>query len=374
MEQVTTPLRLVIFSSLAMLSGTVVSYQVENLNHHSYLSRLEATTSPIYAPFDGVMETIHHREGETVHPTLEVATLSSSGIEKTIEEKKKEIALLTSEKMQVQAKANLELTSRVRALDKELFETRIKSSAYLREKYSAELQTIAWEDYLKSHNAVAMSSLTPEVFRTALEGGMRTDDQSINAILAHGSAVNALEVFSAQVDLCLDRENILVKSMDELPQEINTAFGIDLIDAKITQAKIELNMLEEMAEGRVMTSTVHGRIGNICKRVGDRVQKGETVAEIIDEQRRYLIAQIPLQQVPYIREGQIASLTFPGNKKRKGVFRKIPMSVRDAGPLQFNKDIVEDPVVEIQIDPTVDSVWPMVPVGSTVKLDLKLVH
>jgi multidrug resistance efflux pump len=214
-----------------------------------------------------------------------------------------------------------------------------------------------------------MTTLTPEVFRSALEGRMPSDEQSINAILAHGTAINSLEVYTAQVELCQSREDSLKDSMKKLPSEINLAFGIELLKAKIDQSKVEKTELQKIADEREIKSSVHGRVGSLTIKYGARVQKDERVGEIIDEQCRFMLTPVPSSEVPYLREGEIVGLVFPGNKKSQGVVRKIPMRVMS---LAEGQEYVNetDPLVEVRIDPTNDSIWPSVPIGSAVKVEM----
>jgi len=283
----------------------------------------------------------------------------------------REVATLQAEVDRVRAKAEVELAIRLKELDAEIFSARLRSTGYLKEQYFNEVEGLAWRDLADDINPLGTASQTNDVFQSLVFQGSMTDETRIRSLLRREAAHNAAEVNAAQVKICEQRMQGLEDLKRELARKIRHAEGIEVAEARLAQATEKLERLRQAQATLTLNGVAYRTVGVFRKNVGEQVASGETIVELLDNDRRFLIVDLPTRAVPEFPAESNVRLQFPGGQKCTGRVREIPPQT--AAQASFNRArhngdaAAFEEVVTLRIDPT-GKLWPDVPIGTAVEV------
>jgi len=82
--------------------------------------------------------------------------------------------------------------------------------------------------------------------------------------------------------LCEDRLALLKKQLENAPAQINEAFGVTVIQTRITSAQASLAKLDAEAPTLTVAATRHGTVGVFTKGTGDVVSSQDVIVELFD--------------------------------------------------------------------------------------------
>lgn len=353
---------------VALLAGVGTIFVVNHYEAEDLIGVLKAETGIVSAPHEVQIEKILANEGDVVKPGQIICLVSDARLDKSMRDKLTEIHKLQSELDQARARAEVELAWRTKALDDELFETRIKLSQYLQQQYDQNINDMAWEDYLNQHASVSrigaeVSESPGLIWDTAM-----TEMQRMQLLLRKESHRNATEVCAAQVEICEERLKELETLKGDLPEKISSAMGITRLKEKLEKSQSDVANLEQQRSIRKLTAGHYGTVGLFRHLEGELLPAGEPVVELLDQDRRYIEVQVPSRRIAEFEAGTRVALTFSGGIKRVGKIRSIPPQakpVKEAHAVATAGDI---PVTLI-IDP-VGIEWPSSPIGSSVQVTL----
>ncbi|MFN0199355.1 MAG: HlyD family efflux transporter periplasmic adaptor subunit, partial [Planctomycetaceae bacterium] len=284
------------------------------------------------------------------------------------QEKIHDIEKLQGELEQAHARTDVELAWRTKALNDELFETRLKLSQYLQQKYDHDMNDVAWEDLVSQQAAVSkIDGEAGDVPAFFLDAGA-SDMHRLKFMLQKESYRNATEVCEAQVEICESRLKELEMLKNELPEKLSSAMGIKHLETQLQKNKSDVVELEQQRTIRQLTSAHYGTVGVFQHVEGELLTAGEPVVELLDQDRRYLEVQVPSQRIAEFSAGARVSLSFSGDVTRTGQIRSIPPQAKHSKGEFAMTNAVDIPVTLI-IDP-VGLEWPRSPIGSTVEVTL----
>jgi multidrug resistance efflux pump len=182
--------------------------------------------------------------------------------------------------------------------------------------------------------------------------------------LAFADPANHEEVLDRQIRLCEDRLAELDRLTSALPTTINRACQIETLHAELDAAHAEQDRLESLEASCQLVSPAYGRIGVYRRQPGDLVSKGETLVEIHDSDRPYVLATISLAQLPDFAIGRHVRVAFAGTPTRKPLEGVVADVISDA---EVSADAATAPgaaMAQIRITP-VGRLWPTPPAGAT---------
>lgn len=326
---------------------------------------LTARTTYISAPTEGRLSEIIIAEGTEIRIGDPIIRLSDNALERKILAKKQEIASLESTYQQSLAAAELELSWRLRTLESEICDIQLRSASFLKEKYNFELQRSMLNDVLAGSEFV-MSDGNDSLFSSIILDKKQNTSQRMATVLEMELAANAAEVSAAQVEICTVRQKQLIALKESLPQSIRRTQGVDIAEMRVKSAQAELSQLLAEENDLTVTSPSIGRVGVFQCRLGDQLQPGTPVVELLDEAQRYLTAYIPSQEIASFELETEVKLLFPGNETRTGVVTNV---APQAKPCNLTDYKTSDSTILVQIEQT-GQVWPSLPIGSQVKVRL----
>lgn len=360
--------RLVLLCAASLLAGIGVA-TLRSQDSPSYGGSLQARTIAVLTERDARVETILFAPGQRVAPGDKLAQLADERLTAQIENKRRELVELAAELKRVQAAADVELEWRSRDINGEIFQTQLKLSSVGQERTSRQVEQLAWQDQLKGprdelQTSEASASLLP--VRSAFVDGPLPNDRRLQAILKEDAAAGAVEALTEQLQLCEERLERLKALEQQLAGKVRTSAGVDLVEARIDRARQELADLEKQQESLTITSPGYGIIGSLQHRSGDRVAAGDPILELLDDDRRFLIANIPSSTAAKVPTGARITLVFPNHQERQGIVSSIPPRAIPADP---NRP-TEDSMVEVRIEPS-GKLWPQLPIGSRVQVQVQ---
>lgn len=355
--------RTVLVALLALGAGASTTWLLAAREPARYPARIEAQTTFVNAGHAGVVTELLVNEGDRVSLDNPIARLTDRDLEALITEMSAQIAVLTSQREQAQATADIELTWRLKELDSDIVTTQLRSADYLKERFDWELERGMWADVLSTNEMVMFDEDDP-IFKSVLLKSRVPREQRLSAVLKHETADNAVAVSTVQVEICHERLLQLQKIKDDLTGRVRQISGVDVAEQRITQAQAALARLEARREELTIKSTAIGAVGLFRARPGDHLQPGQPIVEILDDSRRWVVAAIPSSAVLDFAPQRMVRLTFPGGHVRTGLVVAVaPQTAGDADSDHL------DPTVSVRIEQSA-AAWPNIPLGSRVDVQL----
>jgi multidrug resistance efflux pump len=311
----------------------------------------------VVAKTSGVILSIDRPHGQEVRPgdplvalkdgeiavQLEAATVAGDRVQRELEDSK--------------GKAEIELATRSDDLDRQRLETRLRYADLLRTRLDVQLRRKALQSGERLGERIAATNdIGLTLTSVEAPGRMRQ--------LTLADLANHEEVLDTQITLCEDRLAELDHLAAELPGTVNRAFRIDFLQAELEAATAERDRLESMEASRQLVSPAYGRVGVYRRQPGDLVSEGETLVEIHDAERPYVLATISLSQLGDFSIGRHVRVAFEGSPTRKPLEGVVANVISDA---ERSADAATAPgaaMAQIRITP-IGRLWPTPPAGAT---------
>lgn len=349
-------LSILVFSLSLMLTGWISSTKEEE----KLQARLAVETVTILAEQDGQIENMIVPEGQHVSVGDPLLNLRLIHIEQNIANLRREVEKRETEWKKSVGKSEIDLAWRMRSLNSEILQTRLKMTELLKTEFDQRIEQQAWKDYMSERNHGLTTTSPDEVFQTVSHQRKLPGEHQFEAMIQLEAARNASEVSQVQLRLCEERLKELQKLRDELPARIRKACGVAEAENRMNAARKKLEEAQSRNVTQQIDSTGFGEVRRYHRRVGERVRQGEKIAEIIDNSRRFLVADVPAEKMSRFVEGEILTLQFPGGKTRQG---KVGKRLKTT----FQKQGSE--MLQIRIEPS-GKLWPKLPIGSAVQIVL----
>jgi multidrug efflux pump subunit AcrA (membrane-fusion protein) len=363
------PGRTLVLGLIAFVSSVGLAAWLEVSGSESFTGFLQAEMMIVTADGGSRIQRILVEEGAVVQTGQPLVILADDHLETTLTAARRQLAAFESELAQAQAKAEVELTWRLQSVESEIFETRLKSASYLKEQFSRQIEDLAWHEFLGKEQVVMSSALDDDLLQRLSDRDRLPEETRLRLMLEREAARNAAEVYAAQVKLCEARLAELEKLRAEMPAKIRRAMGVERVEAQVARATEEVTRLEARHGELTVTAPAYGTVGVFRKRAGDTVTGGEPLVQLLDEDRRFLIVQLPSRNVSRISAGSVVRVRFPNGEKRKGKVLRIPpqTTLEDNGPQVAENS---DRQIPIRIEP-IDKLWPQLPIGSAVEIEVR---
>lgn len=349
---------LLLGAALAVSSGLTACWAWSGSECYTGFLRAESTS--ISANRDGTIQTLLLAEGATAETGAPLLTVIDDSLVSQIAESRQRVELLRTELDQARARADVDLKWRNKELEAEILQTQLKSAGYLKTQYDLQMQKHAWNEH-ESRQSGFGADQPPQ---SVIQAVRVPDDLGIQTVLKQEAVQNAIQVADAQVELCEQRLDELKRLKEQLPDRIDRANGVGTAEARLQAAAATLTQLERQQREIEVVAPSYGTVGIYRKRPGERVRADETIVELLDEDRRFLLVAVPSRELAAVTADSAVSLEFPGGKMRAGKVRQIPPQTTTAAEDNSSRG---DALVPVRIDPT-GRLWPSVPIGTAVKV------
>tara|TARA_R110000850_G_scaffold250386_9_gene375506 strand:- start:68755 stop:69918 length:1164 start_codon:yes stop_codon:yes gene_type:complete len=362
-HQSTFGVRAIFILFIALAGGILCAQWVRGARVETYVGSLQAPKTIITANNDAIIQEIFVHEGQTVSSGETILTLYDRNLEKSWKSKQQELVMLESELEQSKAKSEVELALRNKEIESDVFNAKLKSSQYLKEKYIHQITNLAWQDFLQDYDSISSNGSNEDVFRSLVYESRLPDENRITAMLRQESARNSAEVFAARVKLCEDQMEELKAIQRKLPAQIRVAMGVEVIKNRLDRVKQELKQLESQRDALQLKAGRYGTVGIFACEKGDSVKKGTPIVELFDKEHPHLVVEVPSRKISLFDEGKEVKIMFSGNLKGKGTIQRISeQAILQPGSMES--------IILVYVAPA-GPLWPEFPMGTTVDVTLE---
>jgi multidrug resistance efflux pump len=354
--------RIGLIIGLALIAGTGFAWVLGWSGERAYPGSLQSRTTVVKSICMARIRDISVKPGQSVAPGDALFQLVDVQLEERLIGKRREIAELEAEVNRARVSAEVDFAWRRRELQSEVFETQLKESALSQEKLNKQVEQLAWKDHLTNSDS-NVSPVVAEVdhpFRSIKRELHLPDERRLQAMLREDAAAASTETLATQIALCEQRLKSLAALEKELQFKIRSASGVDVTEARLHGAKLELASLDSQLKELTITSPTYGTVGEIRFQPGDRVPNGNPLIEILDDIQPHVIAQFPSAEASQLRHGSKVTLIFPSRGTRIGIVTEIP-------PQTTSVAGGSESFVAVKIEPA-GKLWPKLAIGSNVKV------
>ena len=363
-----SPGRTILFLLIALGSGLGLTAAMDSRRVPALAARLYTQTIRVTAPRQARVKSILVSPGKTVTAGEQIGWLIDEGISVELERQRRRVALLQRQLEQATAQAEVDLAWRTKLLDAEILNNQLRSADYLKKKYIRQIRDYAWQKYLHS-DAVAGVGSIDDIFASLMPRQTLPGEERFRNLLRQEAMQSASEVYDTQIRLCDQRLDQLRQLKEDLPERLRRAKGVDVIETRLAAARTVLKQLESRQPLIPLRASGYGTVGVYRKQPGERVASGGTIVELLNQQRRYLVVQVPSRQMMHFSPGTQVTLRFAGGERRRGIVRSVPPQTLEESARPDASDRLGDVTVPVRVDPA-GRLWPSVPIGSTVAVTL----
>jgi HlyD family secretion protein len=363
------PVRTVVITALALLASSAITIWVGSSDSQSYTGRVEAQVASIEIPTAGRVASIMVSEGEWVEPGRAIARLVDENLHAQRTALRDSVASLSAELQRARAQAAIDLQWRMQEIDTQILETRLTSAGLVKEQFASQIEAIAWRDFIEEFNTFNASATNDQIVTLLTEKKLLSEERRTKAMLQQASARNANEVFATQIRLCDDRLSQLKMLRGDLPEHVQQAAGVEEVQLRLAKTRSELQQLERRPEEFFVRATGYGTVGILRYKAGDVAAAGETLVNLLDDDRRFVSVRVPSRRLAEFASGSEVRLTFSEDDQRTGIVTSVSPEA-----LVVDRDGRESsgqPMVEVDIAPS-GKLWPQeLIVGSAVMVSYR---
>ena len=354
--------RIGLIIGLALIAGTGFAWILGWTGERAHPGSLQSRTTVVKTNCVARIRDVSVKPGQAVAPGDALFQLIDLQLEERLIGKRREISELEAEVNRARISAEVDFAWRRRELQAEVFETQLKESAFSQEKLNKQVEQLAWKDHLTNSDS-GVSPVVAEVdhpFRSIKRELHLPDERRLQAMLREDAAAASTETLATQIALCEQRLKSLAALEMELQSKIRSASGVDVAEARLNGAKLELASLDTQLKELTITSPTYGTVGDVRFQPGDRVPNGDPLIEILDDIQPHVVAQFPSAEASKLRHGSKVTLIFPAHDHRIGIITDIP-------PQTTSVAGTSESFVAVKIEPA-GKLWPKLAIGSNVKV------
>ena len=359
------PLKTLAICFASLLAGAGAAVWIERHGDVRFVAYLEAHTTPVTAEHPGRVATLVKNEGERITIGEPLLSLTDGQLLQEIVIQKDEVAHSEVHLQQCLADADLDLQWRTNEIDQRIVDYQLRSASYLKEKYDFELERSMLTDVLATNQTAALNDADTLFKAFVVENGM-PEVERMTTTLKLETVNNAADVSEAQVEICEQQLKRLEGIKTSLPATVRRKAGVDSAEAALARSKAALERIEGRRTELTVPSTAVGKVGVYRVHVGDHVQPGQTIVELLDDARRYLRVEVPSSRISGLEVAQGVDIAFPGGAKRTG---RIDRIAPQAIPTDQNSHGAES-LITVHVEQT-GELWPDLPVGTRVEVSLR---
>ncbi|MFO0919780.1 MAG: HlyD family efflux transporter periplasmic adaptor subunit [Planctomycetaceae bacterium] len=349
----------IVLSGIALATGVWIAQRLDERRMPSFSGRLQARVTTIAAQQTARLKQISVTPGQRIAPGNELLTLQFDQEAVDLTARRQDATKKIQEANRIKAAADLELQWRRREIQSEMFQTQLKLAGLREEKLHRDVEQLAWRERLSAQSVFTDQANPAPLFQFVGKIADEDSEERVKNMLREDAAAGAAQALATQIELCEQRLEDLRTLDQQLETQIRTSFGVDAAEELARQASDELAASESAPETTVV-SPAYGIVGQFRKQAGDLVENGETLVQILDDERWTVDVEVPSWAAVKFSMNQHVQLEFPGKEMRTGVVTEIPPQT-----LASNEHVAGDVLVRLTIG-SYGKVWPSVPVGSKV--------
>lgn len=354
--------RLVILGA-ALACGILAAVATARSRHDPYVGVYRQAAVGVVADRSGTITELVKRHGDLVHPGDPIAQVSMtppadslSALAQRRQEIKRELESASDQ-------ATVKLALQGERVGDEQLDIQLRQADLLRARLKVRTLQQALRD-----EAQGTAKIVATAAGTDSQTSIRRERTSLRLKMA--DAINREQVLDTQIQLCEDRLAALTKFEKNLPQKIRDSLGIDRLEQELAETMAELKSSQTTQSARHVTSPAHGRIGIWRAAKGDHVSSGQTLVEIFDVQRPFILLRVPVSELLELTVGREVRVTFDGITTKKPLHGTISEVRSEAECRADSARVPGATQATVRVTPT-GRLWPTPPPGATAKIYLE---
>ncbi|MFN8856818.1 MAG: HlyD family secretion protein [Planctomycetaceae bacterium] len=357
-------------AALALVLGYTAVWGFEQWRFEVFPGYLQASSQLVVAGREAIVETLMVDAGAEVAVGKPVAQLNDLGLERRLREQRLEVETRERDLTRLEAVRDSRIEKEVLELEDRIFDTRMRAAEFRRRAESLTAPPLAnhrWPTLAHPREETPWWNPEPAPWRMDFSDRSQIR-QMFNEVpapiepdLGRNPGPRPL-ADSAADQWCEQRIAELEQRLQELPEKIGKAMRIDAEQARLDFARQELALLEVEQGKLTVRAPTAGRLGLFLKQPGERVAAQEPLVQLFDEERPFLLVQIPSERVADFAPGTELELVFPGRKVGWGRVREIPPQT---SATTGSNGALGTTLVDVHVTP-VGALWPELPFGSQV--------
>lgn len=355
---------------VALVLGYGAVWGYERWRYEEFPGYLQASSQLVVAGREAIVEALLVPAGAEVLEGAPLAQLADLELERRLREQRLDVETRERDLAHLEAVRDSRIAQEVLELEDRVFDTRMRAAEFRRRVESLTSPPFATHRWpTLAHPRRGTPWWTPEPAPWRMDFSDKTQiQQMVNEVPApldaHKDRNPPLDVGSEMVpdQWCEQRIVELERRIDEIPEKVSRAMRIDTEQARLQFARQELSLLEREQSKLTVRAQRQGRLGLFLKQVGERVTAQEPLVQLFDEERPYLLVQIPSERVADFTPGTELELVFPGDRCGWGRVGEIPPQTSQA---TGTNGALGTTLVDVHVIP-MGGLWPELPFGSQV--------
>jgi multidrug resistance efflux pump len=356
------------FAALVLGYGAVWGY--ERWRFEEFPGYLQASSQLVVSGREAVVESLLVPPGAEVAEGRPLAQLADLELERRLREQRLDVETRERDLAHLEAARDSRIAQEVLELEDRVFDTRMRAAEYRRRVEtltSPPFATHRWPTLARPRNNTPWRTPEPAASRMDFRDTSKIR-QMVNEVPAPVGPQRGLNPpLEPPADFvpdqwCEQRIAELERRIDEIPEKVSRSMRIDTEQARLEFARQELALLEREQSKLTVRAQGHGRLGLFLRQVGERVAAQEPLVQLFDEERPYLLLQIPSERVADFTPGTELELVFPGNRIGGGRVAEIPPQTSQSPAAN---GALGTTLVDVHVVP-LGGLWPELPFGSQV--------
>lgn len=352
-------------TTVALVLSVVLTGSVARQSGTKFTGVLKAEVSQLSAPADGIVEWMEVKPGQIVLPGTRLFIIRDTQLEERIRKAELTLDGFRIDLAAAKARAELELQQRTAAMDSEAFNTELTLTGLLQQQFQHDFESTALGDYLDLFDALASTEIPPVNLKSLAMPDKSQDYDRLRAMIERSEVENSLEALQTRIDLCEARLKELRATINGLPDQIEAAHRIPVIQTSIDNTTSELEELKSLEAKRAVNAPIYGMAGVLRVQELEAVSQGDLLVEIFDRDQEFVTVSLPMSVVANLESDHLVKLHFPNDEEREGRIDAIPPQLM-AEESKANGEATFPVKVLSTGKP-----WPTLPIGSALEVSIE---
>lgn len=354
---------LVLILGAALACGLLAAVATARSQTDPYKGVYRQTAVAVVVAKSGTISELIKAHGDRVHPGESIAKLSVAPPASSLAALSRRRQELEDAVEAASDRVAVKLALQNQRLGDERLELRLRQADLLRARLKVRTRQQALQDQARGSAQVVATAASSDA-----AGSIPQERTSLRLQMA--DAINREQVLDTQIQLCEDRLAALVVFDKELPAKIRDSLGVARLEQELASAAAEIKAAKARELTQPITSPAHGRVGIWRAAAGDHISAGQTLVEIFDVQRPFILMRVPVSELLVLTAGRKVRVSFDGVTTKKPLHGTISQIKSEAECRADSARVAGATQATVRITP-IGRLWPVLPPGTTARIYLE---
>lgn len=347
---------------IAFIAGLCATFATARHQRDPYRGVYRQAAIGVVVEESGTLISLAKSHGEPVRPGQTLATMTTFPSAESLAGLSRKIDEATGALAAARDDAAMELALQNERVEDDRLETRLRYADLLRARLSVQTRKQALREKDRDRTSIVKTSADTTT--------ASPDADRVSLRLQVADAINHEEVLQTQIQLCEDRLAKLDLLQASLPTRIEDSYDISRLETELADLRTKYEAAKAAESERDIVSPAYGRVGVWRQDVGEFASAGQTVVEIFDAERPFVLLRVPVSELLELTVGREVRVEFQGISTKKaleGVVHEIRSDAERDADSAIAPGATE---ALVRIIPT-GRLWPAAPPGTTARVYLE---